>query len=120
MQQQTPHGAQGRHHGKVITTERGTSHTGILHVKNVYKSNQSFQSRFCNVFISSSALFSSGLYTSGRDSPMSTRSDKMMFPKHSRHSGSESENGTRRGHGERKRESDNESEASVRRHRRRR
>ncbi|XP_013385126.1 uncharacterized protein LOC106155058 [Lingula anatina] len=62
-----------------------------------------------------------GMYTTGRDSPMSTRSEKMKFPgpRRSRESGSESEasyHHRRRGHHSRK--SDNESDQERRRRRR--
>ncbi len=62
-----------------------------------------------------------GLYTGSGNSPMSVRSEKMMFPAHRKsHSGSESDGGSHRKTHHRQRESDYDSDASSRRRRRRR
>ncbi|CAE1322431.1 FERM domain-containing protein 3,Band 4.1-like protein 5,Band 4.1-like protein 3,Band 4.1-like protein 4B,Tyrosine-protein phosphatase non-receptor type 4,Band 4.1-like protein 1,Band 4.1-like protein 2,FERM domain-containing protein 5,Protein 4.1 [Acanthosepion pharaonis] len=60
-----------------------------------------------------------GLYTSGKDSPMSTKSDKLKFQVQRRAiSGSDSESSYKRRYTTNKRGSDNESEQSVSRRRR--
>ncbi|XP_064609138.1 band 4.1-like protein 4 [Liolophura sinensis] len=60
-----------------------------------------------------------GLYTSGRESPLSVRSEKMKFPHRRPASGSESETGPRRRYYSSRKSSDNESEISHTRRRRR-
>lgn len=60
-----------------------------------------------------------GLYTSGKDSPMSTKSDKLKFQVQRRAiSGSDSESSYKRRYTNNKRGSDNESEQSISRRRR--